>query len=182
MLAAVARSSGLFVCVPVLLELLRAPGGGWQLRPRVLVVLLPAVTLALWLGLNLEHYQDPLYFVHVQAGWGRHPSFFLAPFLSLDLSLDYHLFALGALALTAYGFWRKERPSLLAFATLTTLLPLSTGILRGIHRYLGTNFPLFIFLARLLEGRRRWQVAWVVAGLSTMVLFAYKWGQGYQPN
>jgi hypothetical protein len=178
---ALARSTGIFVCVPVLIELLRGADGRFRFTPRALVVLFPAVSLAFWLGLNQQLYGDPIYFVHVQAGWGRHPSFFLAPFFSLDLSLDHHLFALGALVLTVYAFRRRERFSLTALSTLNSLLPLSTGMLRGVHRYMGTNFPLFIFLTRWLDTRRK-LTAYVVVGLCVLLGFAFKWGQGYQPN
>lgn len=182
MLAAVTRSSGVFIAVPVLLELLRTPEGRLRLHPRVLVLLLPGLSLGGLLALHWERYRDPLYFMHVQAGWGRRPSFFLEPFFSLELSLDHHLFALAALALTGFALRRRERPGYVALSALNALLPLSTGMLRGIHRYMGSSFPLFIFLARALEGRRRWLTAYVVGGLGVMVLFAYKWGQGYQPN
>jgi hypothetical protein len=182
MLAAVARSSGIFVAVPVLFELLRTKDHGLRWTPRALVVLLPAVTLAGWVGLNQQLFHDPLYFVHVQAGWGRHASFPLAPFFSLDQSLDYHLLALTALGLTVYGWRTRQRTSLAALATLNTLLPLSTGMLRGIHRYMGTNFPLYVFGARALEGRPRVLRLYVVGGLLLMAGFAFKWGQGYQPN
>jgi hypothetical protein len=182
MLAAVARSSGIFITAAVLLELLRDREGRWRLTPWVLVTLLPAFPLALWLGLNFERYGDPLYFMHVQAGWGRHASFPLEPLFRFDLSLDYHLITLAAAALTIY-LWRvKERPSYATLASLNVLLPLSTGMLRGVHRYMTSNFPVFIAGARFFEARQRWLKVYVVVGLGLMTLFAFKWGQGYQPN
>jgi hypothetical protein len=179
---AIARSTGLFVCLPVLLTLLRSPDGRWRFTPRALVVLFPMLSVGFWLALNWQLYSDALYFVHAQAGWGRHPSFFLAPFFSLELSFDHHIFALGAFLLTAYAFKRREKMDYTVLSALNSLLPLSTGMLRGVHRYMGTNFPLFIFLTRWLEQSNRRLVSWVVVGLAVMVLFAFKWGQGYQPN
>jgi hypothetical protein len=182
MLAAIARSSGIFITAAVLLELLRDREGRWRLTPWVLVTLLPALPLAFWLGLNLERFGDPLYFMHVQAGWGRHPSFPLEPLFRFDLSLDYHLITLAAVALTIY-LWRvKERLSYSTLASLNVLLPLSTGMLRGVHRYMTSNFPVFIAGARFFEARQRWLKVYVVFGLGLMTLFAFKWGQGYQPN
>ncbi|MCU0696351.1 MAG: hypothetical protein MUC96_07475 [Myxococcaceae bacterium] len=183
MLAALTRSSGVIMCLPVAYELVRGVPGRWKLlEPRLLIFALPAAALGFWLAMNQLLYADPLYFMHVQAGWGRRPTFFLEPFLSLALSLDHHLFALLSVAGVAYAVKRRERPGYVAMATVNVLLPLSTGLLRGIHRYMASNFPLFVFLARALEHRPRWKRLYVVAGLVTMVGFAYRWGQGYQPN
>jgi hypothetical protein len=200
MLAAVTRSSGWVVCLPVLYELMRPPGGapspeprapskfamrvvgGLELHPRVLVLVLPFVSLGALMGLHQQVYGDPLYFVHVQAGWGRMPTFPLAPLLSFAQSADHHLFTLAAVAATVYGYSRRERPGFLGMATINVLLPLSTGMLRGIHRYMASNFPLFIFLARAVENRPRWKLAWYVVGLSVMTVFAFRWGQGKHPN
>jgi len=183
MLAALTRSSGVIMCIPVAWELVRGVPGRWRLvTPKLLIFALPALALLGWMAMNQLLYRDPLYFVHVQAGWGRRPSFFLEPFLSTTLSLDHHLFALASVAGVAFGLKRRERPGYLGMAAVNVLLPLSTGMLRGIHRYMASNFPLFIFLARALEHRPRWRLAWVLIGLSTMVGFAFKWGQGYQPN
>ena len=182
MLACITRSSGIILCVPVLYELLRAPEGRLRWHPRALVVLFPLLTLAFWLGLNWQLYGDPIYFVHVQAAWGRKPTFFLEPLFDTKLSLDHHLFALAAIVGVGYAIWRRQRPGYIALAGINALLPLSTGMLRGIHRYMASNFPLFIFLAQWLEGRRWWRLAYFVIGLSVMGVFAFKWGQGYWPN
>lgn len=181
LLAGVVRATGVFVCIAIGLELLR-DADTWRLRPRALVAALGLVSLGGWAALNGQLYGDPLYFMHVQQGWGRHPSFPLAPFFSLELSLDHHLIALTALALMVFGWRRRERFSVRVLATLNTLLPLSTGMLRGVHRYMGTNFPLYVFGARFFEGRERWLKLYVVGGLGLMALFAFKWGQGYHPN
>lgn len=193
MLAVVTRSSGVFVCVPVLYELLRTPQGRLRASPKLLVLLLPAVTLGLWLALNHALYDDALYFVHVQAGWGRKPTWFWEPLLNppvlfgagdakYQLPLDYHLVAFAALALAVAGFRQKQRPGYVALAGLNALLPLSTGMLRGVHRYMASNFPMFLFLAQVLARRPRWAALYVVGGLVAMVLFAIKWGGGFHPN
>lgn len=181
-LAAITRSSGALVALPVLVELCRGEDGRLRPRWRALWLVCPAVTLGLFMLLNLQLYRDPIYFVHVQAGWGRHPSFPLEPFFTLKLTPDYHLFALGAAALVIWGIVRRQRPGYLWLSGPAVLLPLSTGMLRGIHRYMGSNFPLFIFLAKLLRDRRRWRYAYLGAGLATLALFSFKWGQGYHPN
>ena len=192
LLAAVTRASGVFVCVPVLYELLRTPEGRLRFSPRALVVALPLLSLGAWMTLNASLYGDALYFVHVQAGWGRAPSWFWEPLARQpvlgatdarhELSLDYHLVALAALALAVVATRRRERPGYVALGWLNTLLPLSTGLLRGVHRYLASNFPMFIALARVLEARPRWRLGYLVGGTALMLLFAFKWGGGFQPN
>ena len=181
-LAAVTRSSGALVALPVLLELCRGEDGRLRPRWRALWAICPAITLGLFMLLHLQLYRDPIYFVHVQAGWGRRPSFPLEPLFSFNLSLDHHLFALGAVALVVWGVVRRQRPSYLWLSGPAVLLPLSTGMLRGIHRYMGSNFPLFIFLAKLLRDRPRWRYAYLGAGLAALALFSFKWGQGFHPN
>lgn len=181
-LVAVARSSGIFVAGMVLLEMLRTREGGWRFSWGVLWLVLPVASLGAWAYANWALWGDPLYFVHVQAGWGREASFFLSTLLKPDLSYDYHLLALLFLALAVAGFALKERASYVAFSSANILLPLSTGILRGVHRYMTSNFPAFLFLARLLETRPWGRRAYFAVGLTSMALFAFRWGQGYMPN
>jgi len=182
MLAAVTRSSGVLLVVPVLLEILRGPDGRWRANPWALVVLFVPLSVGPFLMLHQQLYDDPLYFMHVQAGWGRHPAFPLEPLLRFDLSPDYHLFALVGMALVVFGFRRRERPSYWTSAAITLMLPLSTGILHGIHRYLASNFPLYVFAARWLENRPRAKLVYRVVGLTVMALFAFQWGKNRHPN
>jgi hypothetical protein len=183
MLAAATRSSGVVMCIPVLYELVRGIPGRWRLfTPQLLIFALPMLSLAGWSRMNWVLYRDPLYFMHVQAAWGRRPSFFLEPLFSTTLSFDHHLFALASIAGVAFALRQRERLGYVGMAAINVLLPLSTGLLRGIHRYMASNFPLFIFLARWLEHRPRLTIAYCVAGSITMAIFAFKWGQGYQPN
>jgi len=55
-------------------------------------------------------------------------------------------------------------------------------ILRGIHRYLASNFPLYIFGARWLEHRPRARVIYRIVGIAVMALFAFQWGKNRHPN
>jgi len=181
-LAAVTRSSGALIALPVLWELCRSEEGRLRWRWRALWLICPAVTLAGLMALDRQLYEDPLYFMHVQAGWGRRPSFPLEPLLRFDLSPDYHLFTLGALALVIWAVVRRRRPSYLLLSGSSVLLPLTTGMLRGIHRYMGSNFPLFLFLSQLLRERPRWRYAYLGAGLLVLAIFSFSWGRGGHPN
>jgi hypothetical protein len=180
-LAVLARPDGWILCLPVLYEICMASGRP-RLTPRVLWLVLPVLAAGLLMGLHAQLYADPLYFVHVEAGWNRKPSFPFAALFRLDVSPDYHLFALGALALLAYGVVRRARPGYLALAGVGLLLPLGTGTLRGIQRYLGHNFPFFTLLAAYLAPRPRLRRVLLVLGLTVLFIYAFRWAKGAHPN
>lgn len=182
MLAVLSRASGGVACFAVLYELLRHSDGRLRVTPKVLVMVLPGLSVAFMCALHFSIYGDPLYFMHVQAAWGRHATYFFEPFMRLTDSLDYHFLALLGVATMIYATWRRYRPGYVVMGAVNVILPLSTGLLRGVHRYMASNFPLFIFIARWLDTRPLWKTAWVVVGLGSMTLFAFKWGQGYLPN
>jgi hypothetical protein len=182
MLATVTRSSGALLALPVAVELLTGRDGRWAFRPGVLWLGLPGLTGGWWLWENWVRFGHPLYFAQVQGAWGRKPTFFLEPLLSTSLSLDHHLFTLLGVGGVVLGLAQRQRASLILLAALQVLLPLSTGLMRGIHRYLSSNVALFLFAGRALQDRPGWRRAYALLGLTVMVVFAYRWGQGYQPN
>ncbi|HEX8537390.1 MAG TPA: mannosyltransferase family protein [Cystobacter sp.] len=181
-LAVWARPNGWILCLPALLELCRAPDGRLRLTPRVLWLLVPVVAVLPLLGLHWQLYGDPLYFVHVQAAWKRQLGLPLVALFRLDRSVDYNLFALAALLLVGYALKRRERPTYPLLAGSNLLLPLSTGQLQSIHRFLGNTFPLFIFLADFLEARPRWRGGLLVLGLGLLAIFSFRWAVGLGPN
>jgi hypothetical protein len=61
----------------------------------------------------------------------------------------FAVFGVG-LALSTFG---KLRPTYIILAVLLIVIPLSSNQVGGIPRYLITNLPLFILLARLGENR-----------------------------
>lgn len=190
-LSAFTRSSGVMVCLPVLYEFCRTPSGALRWSWRALWLALPAVTLGEHMLVNYDIYRDPIYFAHVQAGWGRTFVFFPwslvwgalhAPPWGNGRTLDYPLWGIAALTLVYLGWRMRERLGYMLLATADTLLPLSTKLLNGIHRYMGSNFPLFLILARLIERRTFWRRLYLGAGLGLLALFSFKWGQGFTPN
>lgn len=180
-LAAIDRSSGALICIAVLYELCRRDDGKLRLTWRVWIFVFPLLTLAWHMAQNWLVYADPIYFVHVQAGWGRHPAFALATLFHSEFTPDYQLFALCGVLLVGAMYKLRARPGYTALATANMALPLSTGILAGIHRYMASNFPLFFTLADLLQHRRRARWAYLVIGFLLLSFFSFKWGQGYHP-
>ncbi len=176
------RPNGWVLCLPTLHELCRGEDGRPRLTPRVLWLLAPVVALLLFLGLHWRLYGDPLYFVHVQEVWNRRPGSPLTTLFRVDRTLDYNLFALGALALLVYAIRRGLRPAYPLMVGANLLLPLATGSLQSIHRFLGGNFPLFIFLADFLETRPRWRWTLLILGLTVLAIFSYRWAIGLGPN
>lgn len=202
-----ARPTGWVTCVAVALELLRddaAPGepatlepaglgpapsgaaahrlGRLRLRWRLAWLLVPAVALAGVLALNLANVGDPLAFLHVQAGWGRASSFPFSSFLDTRRSADHHLFALFGLALFALAVKQHERLSLLVFGALNLLVPLSTGSIQSMPRFVMGDLPLPLALSRAALARPRLRALAVGAGLALLAVYSFRWGAALQPN
>lgn len=181
-LAAVCRPTGFVVAAVLALEVLRKSRGSPRQLALLAWLLVPLGSVAALLGLHAQVYGDPLYFVRVQAAWNRGVAFPLAGFLDFSLSLDHHLFALGAIALCVVGLRGGHHPMLKAYAALHLLVPLFTGSLRSVHRLAGGDFPLFAFAAKAFEARPWLQRAWVAVGLVVLAVFSFRWGTGAWPN
>ncbi|WPB81826.1 mannosyltransferase family protein [Archangium violaceum] len=182
-LCVLARPNGWLVCLPALYELCRGDDDRLRLSPRVLWLLVPTGAVMLLFLLHWQTYGDPLYFVHVQQGWGTtHFTFPLLALISTNRPPDHNLVALAALLLVVYGFVRRVRPSYPLLAGTNLLLPLCTGSPKGVLRYMGSNFPLFILLARLLEPRPWLRRSLLVLGLTGLAVYSYRWSVGLWPN
>jgi Mannosyltransferase (PIG-V) len=183
-----ARPTGWVTCVALAIELMSlpsaSPGEPVRLRPgwRLAWLAVPALALVGVLALNQATVGDPLGFLHVQAGWGRRTSFPFSSFLDTGRSFDNHLFGLAGLALFALAWRQRERPSLLVLGGLSLLVPLSTGSIQSMPRFVLSNFPLPVALGRYVAAHRALQRAAVALGLALLAVYSFRWGAGLRPN
>ena len=114
---------------------------------------------------------DPLAFIHVQATWGRSTSpagiMNIVGNVKRDLNIGANfwagqvnhktlldLIATLGFGILAIGVARKMRPAHAAFVALTILVPLSTGTVGSMTRYILMLVPCFMLLA--VWGQRQW--------------------------
>ena len=148
-----------------------------------------------YMGYLTNQFGDPLGFIHVQATWGRSTSpaglAKLIPNIINSLNLGPNVMAgqismYGVLNLLAtLGFLplvimvaRKMRPAYVTFVLITFFVPISTGTLGSMTRYILMLFPCFMLLG--LWGQRSW-VDRVVLGifLPLMAFFAIVFSHWY---
>ena len=148
-----------------------------------------------YMGYLTNRFGDPLGFIHVQATWGRSTSpsgiTKLIPNTITGLYLGANVMAgqinvYGLLNLLAtLGFLplvimvaRKMRPAYVAYVWLTFFVPLSTGTVGSMTRYILMLFPCFMLLG--MWGQRSW-VDRVVLGifLPLMAFFAIVFSHWY---
>ena len=89
--------------------------------------------------------------------WGRKPTFFLTPLVKYiihpqTVAEPWNFNLLNACAallvfVAVYVLIKHREWALAAFALLSVLLPLSSGLLQSLDRYALANFPMFIALA-----------------------------------
>jgi len=149
-------------------------------------ILFGSAGLLTYMAYLFQAFSDPLYFFHVQAEFGgtRSESLVLYPqvwWRSLKILLTYRPFdfryftyaqefAVGMLGLLGLLVsYKKIRTSYLVFALGAFLLPTFTGTFSSMPRYLLACFPIFIYIALLLE-KRRWWLALYLLG-SSLLLF-----------
>ena len=188
MLAAVTRPVGLVICVPLAVEavLLWRASGRWRWRPAVAVVA-PFVGLGAWMLFLSADVHDPLAFLHAQKGWDRSlelpwDTFF--HFFEGHLTLESGLHSLTDLTFTLFGIglavlaWRWLRPSYALYMTALLLVPLSTGALLSMPRFLLVMFPMYLVLA-ILGRRTAVHETLLVVGMGIGCLFMVLYAQWY---
>jgi hypothetical protein len=101
-------------------------------------------------------------FLEVQTHWGRHIG--LDSFLSSWNELSMNQGALADLGGTVFGLallpfvWARLPLPLALYATGSVVMPLATGRVLSMGRFMSVSFPHFLALAVILENNKR--VAW----------------------
>lgn len=129
-----------------------------EIRPSVAWFVLAPLALSLhfyYLYLKSGH---PLAVFDAMAAWGRNQSIFTNPFQNLTgPSLDVFKIDLVFLVIfvlcSIYMLWKWPVKAYGIFALLMCLLPVFTGLLVSVSRYLAVIFPVFIMLGEKLERR-----------------------------
>lgn len=162
-LAALSRPIGIVIAVPLAVEAFL----GWRagrLRPwrPMVAVGLPGLFLLGWMAYLGMRLGDPLAFLHAQDGWHRElgpPWDTVIRFLDGRFSLATGYHSLTDLAFTLVAIvgvvlaWRWLRPSYSLYFAAMLLVPLMTGSLVSMPRFVLVMFPLYLVLAIL--GRRQ---------------------------
>lgn len=148
----------------------------------IILILAGALGLTSYMGYLWQHYQDPLYFFHVQSEFsaGRQEQIISLPqvvyryvkilWTVRPLDWKYYAYAqelflsLSAFALIIYGLIHRKykiKISELVFCFSALLLPTMTGTFSSMTRYVLVCFPLFILIPQILK--KRWQFALYVS-------------------
>jgi hypothetical protein len=181
-LASATRQAGILLALAFVFEYLRQRG--WhpkRIRPDMLGVLFVPLGTAAFAWYSWRAFGDPLKFVHIQAVWGRQPTWpWMGTGRAVDeinrASVDGAIFqplvvlnvidiaavfvSLILLILAVVGPWRLGAESayltVMAFASLLLILISPIGLsvpLHGLPRYVLELLPAFMVLARIGANR-----------------------------
>jgi len=175
-LAGLSRPQGLLLALPFAWEfLVPALCGRERLAKRAwigraLVVLSPLAGLAVMSLVSTFAADSPSAFLAIQERWGRSSSV-LNVFTAFESVYGYRgppadLFGLAFGVLLLPVVWRRLPRSLALYGTATLLLPLATGSLLSLGRFVSVSIPHFLALALLLRERH------VALGAGTLGGFA----------
>ena len=138
--------------------------------------LVPAGMLSFIAFLWLQ-FGRPLAFLQVQSVWHRH---FSLPLVTFFLHGEPHehaaLIAAVALCLTMLRWGQPVRDTL--YVALSLLVPMSTGSLMSMPRFVGILFPLFLFAPVVIRPQSRRARFYVTVALVYCCVMAFKVGQG----
>jgi hypothetical protein len=165
-LAALSRPVGIVIVIPLGVEALLAwranrDGLGRSSWRPLVGIALPGLFLLGWMAYLGSQLGDPLAFLHAQDRWDRDvgpPWDTVIAFFDGRMTLATGFHSLTDLAFTIVGLvgavlaWRWLRPSYALYFAAMLLVPLMTGSLVSMPRFVLVMFPMYLVLAIL--GRR----------------------------
>lgn len=161
-----------------------------------IIISVGVLGLVAYMSYLSAYFNDPLYFLHVQAefGSGRQETVVLLPqviwrylkimWLYRPFDLRYFVFAqefvLSILTLVGLAVSLKYvRFSYVVFALGAYLIPTLTGTFSSMPRYVLVCFPVMILLTKLLENRRWTRVIYLVGSGILLILNTLLFIQGH---
>ncbi len=178
-LAALTRSQGVALLAALLWLYMEKRGWRWrEIRPSVLwFALAPLALLAHFFHLYLKSGRVFALFEAMSA-WGRISEYNLGdPFRNLinpwlDVFKIDLVFALLFLACSVYILFKWPNKAYGIFALLMCFLPLSTGLLVSVSRYMAIIFPVFILLGEKVKDRNAYDAIRAVWFALQIIYFA----------
>ncbi len=158
-----------------------------SLKPSIVFALVFSAVglIGFMLFLNL-HVGDPLAFINIQEYWGK-PVNGISPILAipysivnyaLEGSLKIHLYNLAYFAvfigLMIWGILKKKIPYSFSFVMLWILVPLLSGSMLALPRYISVLFPMYILIG-LLVSKNKWIRAIYFISASILSLIVLNW-------
>jgi len=134
-----------------------------QAKKGILAAILSLLGLAAYMAYLYREFGDPLAFLHVQENWGRSVGFdwLLRVLQDHSQKLDI-LFTIIFIPIVIITFF-KFRPSYGLFTLLSFMIPLVSGSLLSMRRFVIVIVPCYILLA--LWGKKQW-VDRLIIGIS----------------
>lgn len=181
------RPNGIIIIIPLYLYFLERIGIlqkyklDWQriLSKEVIITTLAFITAPLtFLAYGIYQYQYTGFFFAfsiAQDGWYRELSFpILAFFRKGDVATQFNSFYTIFVILFAAWAWRKLPLSLNILVLLSLLLPLCSGSVTSMTRFISVIFPLFLVLSETLNNLKyRYIIIIIIIGLH--FLSYYTW-------
>lgn len=167
-----------------------------QQKTKIMVILLGSAGLVTYMFYLKTHFNDWLYFLHVQAefGAGRQESLILYPqvvwrYLKIlwtyrPLDLKYLIYVqelmVGVLGLAGLIWsWFKVRQSIVLFSLLVFLIPTTTGTFSSLPRYFLASLSVFLLMTKLLKNRLLARYLWLGTSTCLLIFNTILFIQGY---
>ncbi len=160
--AALTRVTGMLLIIPVAMEYVIAMRSEKKkLGSDALSLLLMPAMLGLFFLYHWAEFGSPLLFLEVQANWGRgfeiESKHFFTETFAQKANLWLDLFFVAVAFITTWLVGKRFRWSYAAYMFIGFAIPLATGTVMSIGRYLVVLFPIFFLAAsiKILWQKRR---------------------------
>lgn len=180
-LAALARPPGFLIFIPLVIEYWIRYRKGKLIRPSIISLALPPLGLISYFTYLWFAFGDPLAYFTVQSAWGRSfvlnaDHFITASSAAVsNLGMDVLYLTVG-LALSLLVLWRV-RVSYGLYCLAMIILPIATGTLMSIGRYVGVLFPIYIAVSQIFPKTAKH--AWTFASILLFGLTLSLYVNGY---
>ncbi len=186
------RIVGVMMIPALLIELWLSGDRDWK---KYTAIIFGSLGLLGYMAYLFVHFQDPLYFLHVQEafGAGRSNGITLYPqvaYRSLKILLTTAFnfkyityvqeFLAGTIGVIAILIpWRRVSPGITFFALSTVLIPTISGSFLSMGRFLIPALPLYILMALFASKHPRLAWIWYIASALVLILNTLLFIQGY---
>jgi Gpi18-like mannosyltransferase len=185
--AALTRSLGVFLFIPILVEYLTptSPSNAKLARIRkdfLWLLLIPAGLLTYMFYLYIQ-FKEPLAFLKAESAWSRGFSLSLSTLMSIFTYDPFYAaifggFTVASISLVIYLVYRRVRLSYIIYVAVQLFFVFTSGIIESLPRYLCVLFPLFLGLA-LMARNRLWGDTLKLFSISLLTIFVILFTNGY---